>query len=214
MRSWKRIWRPSGNADGSHLHALVPIAGARHVYRAARDDLPLFRHPADHTEPTEALSHEGGRDAEEVFDARVRGRKDVDYDRYLGQAGLRLSSKEEHREEKGFLGVKLKSEGGRTTVTTELAGSPAEAMGLSVNDEILAVGGFRMGSDKLPFFVGTMKPGETIRLTIARNGKLMEVSGLAGRRPTFEYRIQPVAGATDDQKALFKGWLLAGERER
>ncbi len=151
----------------------------------------------------------GGPEAEEVFDARVRGRKDVDYDRYLGHVGLRLSSKEEHAEEKGFLGVKLKSDGGRTTVATELAGSPAEAMGLSVNDEILAVGGFRMGSDKLSFCVGTTKPGESLRLTIARNGKLLELNGRVGRRPAFEYRVQPVGGATDDQKELFKGWMLA-----
>ena len=150
-----------------------------------------------------------GSEIEKVFDARVRGRKDVDYDQYLGLVGLRLASKEQRVEEKGFLGVKLKSEGGRMTVATELAGSPAEVMGLSVNDEILAIGGFRTGSDKFPFFIGTMKPGESIRLTIARNGKLMEVNGRVERRPTFEYRIQPVASPTDDQMALFKGWMLA-----
>ena len=57
--------------------------------------------------------------------------------------------------------------------------------------------------------MGTTKPGESLRLTIARNGKLMEVDGRIGRRPTFEYRIQPVERATDDQKALFRAWMLA-----
>lgn len=151
----------------------------------------------------------GGSEIEGIFDDRVRGRKDVDYDLYLGYVGLRLSSKEERAEEKGFLGVKVKSEGGRTMVATELAGSPAEAMGLAVNDEILAVGGFRMGSDKLSFFIGTMKPGESLRLTVARNGRLMELNWQVGGRPAFEYRIQPVKEATDGQKALFKGWMLA-----
>ena len=151
----------------------------------------------------------GGPEAEEVFETRVRGRKDVDFDKYLGYAGLRLKNREERTEERGFLGVKLKSDGGRTTVAMELAGSAAEAMRLSANDEILAVGGFRMGSEKLSFCLGTMKPGETLRLTIARNGKLMEVEGRIGRRPAFEHRIQPVEGATDDQKALFRDWMLA-----
>jgi len=151
----------------------------------------------------------GGAEVEEIFDSRVRGRKDVDYDRYLGYAGLRLISKEERAEEKGFLGVRLKSEGAKTTVTTELAGSPAEAMGLAVNDEILAIGGFRMGSDKLSFCIGTMQPGKSLNLTIARNGKLMELNGQVGRRPAFEYRIQPLKNATDDQKTLFKGWMLS-----
>jgi predicted metalloprotease with PDZ domain len=151
----------------------------------------------------------GGAEVEEIFDTRVRGRKDVDYDRYLGYVGLRLTVKEGGSEEKGYLGVRLKSEGGRTTVATQLAGSPAEVMGLAVNDEILAIGGFRMGSDKLSFFIGTMKPGENLRLTVARNGKLMELNGQVGRRPAFEYRIQPTKDATDGQKALFKGWMIA-----
>jgi predicted metalloprotease with PDZ domain len=157
----------------------------------------------------EACVELGGAEVEEIFNDRVRGRKNVDYDRYLGYVGLKLSSKDEHSAEKGFLGVKLKSEGGRTTVSTELAGSPAESMGLAVNDEILAAGGFRMNSDKISFYIGTMKPGASLRLTIARNGKLMEVNGQVGKRPAFEHRIQPVVGPTEDQKTLFKGWMLA-----
>jgi predicted metalloprotease with PDZ domain len=151
----------------------------------------------------------GGPGVEEIFDERVRGRKDVNYDRYLGYVGLRLAVKDEHAEEKGFLGVRLSAEGGRTTVSTQLAGSPAEAMGLAVKDEILGAGGYRMGSDKLSFYVGTRKPGERLSLTIARNGRLMELSGRIGRRPDFEHRIQTVARATNDQKVLFKGWMLA-----
>jgi predicted metalloprotease with PDZ domain len=151
----------------------------------------------------------GGAEIERIFDDRVRGRKDVDYDLYLGYVGLKLNSKEEHAEEKGFLGAKLKSEGGRTMVASELAGSPAEAMGLAVNDEILAASGFRMGLDKLVFFIGTMRSGESLRLTVARNGRLTELNGQVGGRPAFEYRIQPVKEATDEQKALFKGWMLS-----
>lgn len=66
-----------------------------------------------------------------------------------------------------------------------------------------------MGSDKLSFFIGTMKPGKSLNLTIARNGKLMELNGQVGKRPDLEYRIQPVKDATDDQKNLFKGWMLS-----
>ncbi|HYB76514.1 MAG TPA: PDZ domain-containing protein [Nitrososphaerales archaeon] len=151
----------------------------------------------------------GGLEAKEVFDARVKGRMDVDYDRYLGFAGLRLTKKDEHADGKGFLGVKLRSEAGKTTVASELAGSPAEAMGLSVNDEILAIGGYRMSSDKISFSVETTNPGDSMKFTIARNGRLMDLNGLIGKRPSFEHRIQPMPGASDTQKALFKGWMLA-----
>jgi len=155
-----------------------------------------------------ACAEIGGPEVERIFDARVRGRKEIDYDLYLGYVGLMLKGKEESAQEKGFLGVKLKSEGGRTTVSTVLASSPAENMALSVNDEILAAGGYRMSSDKLSFLVGTTKPGENLRLTVARNGRLMEVNGPMGKRPVLEHRIQPVPDANADQKALFKSWML------
>jgi predicted metalloprotease with PDZ domain len=150
----------------------------------------------------------GGQEAKQIFDARVKGKEEVDYERYLRYAGLKLSAKEEHAAEKGFVGVRLGTDGGRTTVKMVLAGSPAEAMGLAVNDEVIAVGGMRVGQDKLSFYLGTTKPGETVGFTIARNGRLMEIRGRVGARPAFEFRIQPMTGASGEQKALFKGWVM------
>ena len=154
----------------------------------------------------------GGPAIKEVFDSRVRAAADVDYGRYLGYAGLSLVRKDERASEKGYLGVKLKSEAGKTTVSTILAGSPAEAMGLSTGDEILGVDGFRMSQDRVSFTVETAQAGKQLRFTIARNGRLMEIGGPLGKRPAFEYRIQALAGAADDQKALFRGWMLSDWR--
>ena len=151
----------------------------------------------------------GGKEAEAVYAARVRGREYVDYDKYLGYVGLRLTGKEEKVEPKGYLGVKLKSDNGRTIVSTKLSGSPAEMMGLAANDEIIGVGGFRVGMDKLTFLIGTTKPGENLNLLIARNGKLLEVNGSVGKRPTFEYKILPVVKPSEEQRSLFKGWMLS-----
>ena len=151
----------------------------------------------------------GGAAAKEVFESRVRGREDVDFDRYLGYAGLRLESKTKPSDAKGFLGVKLGSEGGRTMVKGCLAGSPAEAMGLSVNDEIVGLNGFRVGQERASFYVGVAEPGEEVRLTVARNGRLTELGGKVGARPPFEWRVQALGSATEKQKALFKGWMLA-----
>lgn len=160
-----------------------------------------------------ACSAVGGQNLREIFESRVRGREDVDYDRYLGYAGLKLGEREESEPEKGFLGLRLGSEGGRTTVKTILAGSEAEEMGLAANDELLGADGMRLGPEKLGFYVGTRSPGTPIRLTIARNGRLMDVEGELSRRPAFEYRIKPLKDATDAQKALFKAWLLDDWKE-
>jgi predicted metalloprotease with PDZ domain len=150
----------------------------------------------------------GGEGLEEIFESRVKGRKDVDFERYLGYAGLKLGPKESPEKVRGFLGVRLNSEGGRTTVKSRLAGSPAEAIGLSVNDEIIGVDGLRLGSEKLSFYVSNARPGARVRIAIARNGMLSELAGELGRRPPFEYRITPIKEASEDQRAIFKGWLM------
>lgn len=150
----------------------------------------------------------GGDGAKEVFNARVRGRENVDYQRYLGYAGLKLEPKDKSAG-KGFLGVRLGSEGGKTVIKGCLAGSPAEVMELSVNDELVGLDGMRITQERLSFFLGVTEPGKEVVLTVARNGRLTEVGGKVGRRPVFEWRIQPLAEASTEQKALFKGWLLA-----
>jgi predicted metalloprotease with PDZ domain len=151
----------------------------------------------------------GGKEGlREIFDSRVKGREDVDFDRYLGHVGLKLEPKEGPEKMKGFLGIRIVSEGGKATVRTRLAGSPAEAMGLSVNDEVIAVDGFRIGPEKLSFYVSNRKPGAKVRLVVARNGMMMELAGELGRRPPFEYRITPTKDATEEQKFLFRNWLL------
>lgn len=149
----------------------------------------------------------GGRDIREIFNSRVRGRKDVDFDRYLRYAGLKLEPKDDSKREKGFLGVRLGSEGGKTIVKSRIAGSPAETMGLSVYDEVIGADGLRLGGDKLPFYISNAKPGTSVDLLVARNGLLTRLSGKLGRKPPFEFRIVPRKTASEADRALFRGWL-------
>jgi predicted metalloprotease with PDZ domain len=150
----------------------------------------------------------GQRGLRAIFDTRVKGRGDIDYDRYLGYVGLKLEPKEKQNRARGFLGIRLGTEGGRAVVKGRLTGSPAEAMGLAVNDEILGIDGFRLGPEKLPYYVSNGKPGQRIELLGARNGLVLELAGQLGSRPPFEYRILPGKEATKRQKILFRNWLL------
>ncbi|HYC11653.1 MAG TPA: PDZ domain-containing protein [Nitrososphaerales archaeon] len=155
-----------------------------------------------------ALDVGGVEGIKEIFESRVRGRKEVDFDHYLAYAGLKLEPKDSPEKVRGFLGVRLNPEGGRTVVRSRLAGSPAESMGLSVNDEILGVDGLRVGSEKLSFYVSNAKPGARVRLTISRNGMLSELAGELGKRPPFEFRITPLKEPSEEQKSLFRDWLM------
>jgi len=157
----------------------------------------------------EAIAIEfGGREAKEIFDSRVKGREDVDFDRYLRYVGLRLEPKSSEAA-KGFLGIRLnRNETGKVSVSTRLAGSPAEKMGLSVNDELIGIDGMRLSLEKASFYIPNRNPGAKVTLAIARNGLLMEVTGELGTKPALERRIIPLSEATDEQRLLFKNWLL------
>ncbi len=155
-----------------------------------------------------ACSEVGGKGVKAIFDSRVRGRSEVDFNRFLGYAGLKVGPKDEGGREKGFLGIRTVSEGGKTVVKTVLAGSPAEAMRLAVADEIIGIDGLRVSSDRLSFYISTREPGSRVTLTTARNGMLLALSGETSKRPTFEFRVRPIKEATDEQKAFFKGWMM------
>ncbi len=151
----------------------------------------------------------GGEDGlKEIFGSRVKGREEVDFDKYLGYAGLRLEPKEGPERVRGFLGIRIGGEAGKAVVRTRLAGSPAEAIGLSTGDEIIGVDGLRLSPDRLSFYVANKKPGAWVKILSARNGTIRELSGELGRRPPFEYRIAPVKGAGEAQRSLFRNWLL------
>jgi predicted metalloprotease with PDZ domain len=151
----------------------------------------------------------GGEGLREIFNSRVKGREDVDFDHYLGYVGLRLEPVEKQDSAKGFLGIRLtKGEAGKATVSTRLDDSPAEKMGLSVNDEIIGVDGLRLGLEKFSFYIPNRTPGARITALIARNGILTELTGEVGSKPSLEHRIIPLREATEEQRFLFKNWLL------
>lgn len=149
----------------------------------------------------------GGKGVKEVFDSRVRGKEEVDFDRYFGYAGLKVEGKQDKGVESGFLGLRLANDGSKSIVGTVLTGYPAESMGLTTGDEIIGIDGLRLGGERLSFYVFNKKPESEISILIARNGELIEVEGQVGKRPPLEYRITPLPDATEEQKRLYKGWL-------
>ncbi|MDG6899423.1 MAG: M61 family metallopeptidase [Nitrososphaerota archaeon] len=149
----------------------------------------------------------GGSSVRSIFGARVKGREPIDFDRYLGYAGLKLAPKDAAQKEEGFLGVKLSSEGGRMIVRMRLQDSPAEAMGLAAGDEIVGIDGLRLLGERASFYISTTAPETPIKLTVARNGVLKGFEGRLGKKPAFEEKVVPLKEADEEQKAIFKSWM-------
>ena len=128
----------------------------------------------------------GSAEAKEIFDLRVRGREDVNFDKYLSYAGLKIGPKKPQSEQ-GFLGVKTRQESGRLVVSGVLAQSPAETSGLSVSDEIIALDGLRMDSSKSgDGDVSNRAPESQVRVTVSRFGTLLELNAEITFKPLME----------------------------
>jgi predicted metalloprotease with PDZ domain len=145
----------------------------------------------------------------DIFDKRVRGRSRVDFDQYLGYAGLTLGAKKTgNLPPKGYLGIKLKPDGEKAIVASKLFSTPADKCGLASGDEIVAVDDLRMDSTTLPFYVGNKEPGNKVSILISRDGYLETLNASLEDMPQIESRIYKKTNASDEEKRQFKHWML------
>ncbi len=86
--------------------------------------------------------------------------------------------------ERGWLGVAVDDrEGGVTIASVDRAG-PAAKSGIKTGDVVLAVNGDKIDSSRgLIRAVAVVAPGNTVRVTVRRQGREMEIPVNVGRRP-------------------------------
>ncbi len=96
------------------------------------------------------------------------------------------------RVERGWLGVSVQDlvpedpRGGRRAVlvTDVVRGGPAARGGLRAGDVVLAANGERTETSRaLVRFVAALPPGQSVRLTVQREGRAQEIAVQVGRRP-------------------------------
>jgi predicted metalloprotease with PDZ domain len=141
---------------------------------------------------------------DDFFRDYVFGTVTPDYNTYLGYAGLRLNAAP--ASENAWLGASTGASGGRLTVSSVVRDSPAWTGGLNVNDEIIAVDGYRVSGD-LNQWLGMRRPGDKITLLISRAGVIQTLPITLGRNPAISYRIVPLTNRTDAQQKVLVGWL-------
>ena len=139
----------------------------------------------------------------ELFDRYVSGVQEFDYNRYLGYAGLRLISKP--ADGGSYLGIKTRKDNGRMMVSHVISDSPAEAYGLNVNDELIAMDGLRIDDDYADR-LAERQPAALVTITVARDGILREIDVILGTSPLLSYRIEPADQPTGEQRLVYEGW--------
>ncbi len=105
------------------------------------------------------------------------------------------------------IGCEFVSRDGRWMVTKVIRDAPGSMSGLQVDDELIAVEGWRLPKDNWRDRLQQLK-GQSLTCTVARRGQLKEVSVLPRKRTNNTLRF--TEHATYDQHVNRRSWLYSG----
>ncbi|RKI11526.1 M61 family peptidase [Corallococcus sp. AB030] len=233
--SWVKHYRPDEHSTNSaisyYLKGEVVCAMLDLELRRATSDAKCLddvmrllwqRHgdgsgvPEDGVE--QAASEVAGVDLTPFFDRTVRSTEDLDYG-VFAHVGLEVSFRVREApndkggtpprlkgepKPKGWLGVTLR---GSSTLSTVPEGTPALDAGLYPEDDVVALDGWRVDGAGLIARCEDKRPGDTVRVTLFRRDRLLEVPVVLGQKPADAAWLQRVERPTDAQKAAFQAWL-------
>lgn len=227
FNSWIKFYRPDENSANTTISyytkgAVVAwLLDARIRVRTkgekSLDDLmrlAFARYSGDRGYTPEefksAAAEVAGSSLQEFFRQTVESTEELDYSEALEWFGLRFrppAPADATAEKKTVLGADTKIDNGRLVVSRILRGTAGAAAGLDVDDEILAIGDFRVRPDQLAARLENYHPGEKVSLLIARREQLMRIDlTLAEETPKkWQLEIRPDASAA--QKHHLDSWL-------
>lgn len=146
-----------------------------------------------------------GKDLTSFFKKYVYGTEPLNYNAHFEQVGIKFTNLNAGRADLG-LGATLGNSGGKTVVTSVVRNTPAWKYGLNVNDEIVAVDGYRIGGD-ISQFVAGKDEGDSLQLLIARDGIMRDLRITLEPYTTVTARVERASKPTETQLALQKKWL-------
>jgi predicted metalloprotease with PDZ domain len=143
-----------------------------------------------------------GQDYHDFYRRYVFGVEVPPYDQILGYAGYRAEKKT--RQVSSF-GLEARFGGGGIRVQHVNKGSGAEAAGVLAGDIITRINGqepFRVPFNKLA--------GQTVKMTIKREGEEKDFNVKIGSRDETEYTVVELPQTTPEQTTLREAWLKIG----
>jgi predicted metalloprotease with PDZ domain len=147
------------------------------------------------------------------WDAVVTGTQELEYTEALDVFGIRFRSTAVPAERPGraWLGIETRNDAGRLVVSKVRRDGPAVDAGLNVDDEILAIGDFRIRADRLDTRLEQYQPGDRVTLLVARREQLTRLDVTFGTEPARGWRLEVHPTASDGQQTSRTKWLTAGK---
>lgn len=158
----------------------------------------------------EAVAGEAGGRYRELLERYVSGTEELDYAQAFRQIGVAVEWSYARPPEDGSpatLGVRLKTEHGRTRVAIVYRNGPAERAGVYAGDELVALEDFRVDEERLKARLAERKPGDTVTLALFRGDRLLQIPVTLDVAAYDQLRLIPDEDAGEKQQQLYRDWI-------
>ncbi|MES1256913.1 MAG: PDZ domain-containing protein [Acidobacteriota bacterium] len=142
----------------------------------------------------------------DFFRDAVESAGELDYSEALDWFGLRFKQPL-CAVKKAWLGADTKTEHGRFVVSKVLRETPAYVSGINVDDEILAIGEYRVRADQFSKRLENYRPGQKVSVLVARREKLMRIDVTLGEEPAKKWQLEVHPEASAEQREHLDAWL-------
>ncbi|PJA99883.1 MAG: peptidase M61 [Ignavibacteriales bacterium CG_4_9_14_3_um_filter_30_11] len=147
-----------------------------------------------------------GKNMDDFFNKYVNGTEQVNYNKYLGYAGLQLIDQKNDNNEID-LGFFSKTKNSNLFIKRVIDGTPAYNSGLNVDDEIIAVNDYRIDEKTLDNILENFPIGSELDFLLSRDGKLMNIKVKLEVNHVKKFNIVDLNNVTDKQKLVYNKWL-------
>lgn len=154
------------------------------------------------------LEKYAGKNLDDFYKKFVNGLAPVEYDKYLGYAGLQLIDDLAGTNDP-TIGITFVPAINKPVIATVVRDGAAWVDGLNVNDEIVTIDGLPLTSlkDGLKDALAGKKVGDKITVNVMRDGLPYTFSVTLLKNKQVKYRIADVANPTETQRAVKNKWL-------
>jgi predicted metalloprotease with PDZ domain len=157
-----------------------------------------------------AIEAVAGSDFGEFYQAVVQSRQELDYNRYIRQAGLSIEVVKQPASM--YVGIEFERADGNTVrVRRVMPNSPAERARLDAGDILLSMAEERLTFDNFRNRLHSHTIGETIKFTVMRGERQITVNLVPTEFQEERWQINEDPRATSQQRQLKDLWLAIKE---
>ena len=230
--AWIKLYRPDENSINSAMSYYVKGAVVAFLLdarirsmtngAASLDDVlrtAYDRYSAERgftsDEIQQAIEGVVGMSLRDFWRSALDGTTELDYAPALETLGLRFKSAPpsgsadpvRSAEVKPWLGIAVRIDVGRLVVSQVRRDGPAFTAGMNVDDEILAIEGFRIRADRLDERLQQYRPGDAVSILVARRERLLTIDLVLATEPAREWRLEVLPELSAAQAEHLSAWL-------